>query len=321
MVVRLLGSAAGGGVPQWNCRCRQCAAARAGLIEKRTQCSVAVSADGRRWFLINASPDLRLQLLCFKPISDAAATTERRPPSISERNAQTPACGRETPFEAVLLTDADLDHTLGLFLLRESDSVISIHSSKAVRTALDEGLRTTQILGRYCGIRWLEPPPVFAPVLCRDGTESGLEYKAVEIEGPGPRYWRGKDHGSCRLFYTLRQSATGKSILIAPAVANLEPRLLAELSQADAILFDGTFWASDDFDKSGVAHLSVAELLESHLPILNGSLETLAALPAKRKVYIHINNTNPVLWDHGPERRQLDEFGIQLAVDGMEFEV
>jgi pyrroloquinoline quinone biosynthesis protein B len=321
MVVRLLGSAAGGGVPQWNCACRQCAAARAGLIEERTQCSVAVSADSRRWFLINASPDLRLQLLCFKPNSEAAAMTEGFPPVISELTAQPPARQRETPIESVLLTDADLDHTLGLFLLRESDSAISIHSSKAVREALDEGLRTTEILGRYCGIRWIEAPPVFAPILCRDGTESGLEYKAVEIEGPGPRYWRENDHGSCRLFYVLRQSATGKSILIAPAVANLEPRLLAELSQADAILMDGTFWASDDFDKSGVLNLSAAELLKSHLPMVNGSLETLAALPAKQKVYIHINNTNPVLWEHGPERKQLDEFGIQLAVDGMVFEV
>jgi pyrroloquinoline quinone biosynthesis protein B len=102
VVVRLLGSAAGGGVPQWNCACRQCAAARAGLIEKRTQCSVAVSADGQRWFLINASPDLRSQLPYLKP----------------------PGAQREAPMEAVLLTDADLDHTLGLFLLRENDSRI-----------------------------------------------------------------------------------------------------------------------------------------------------------------------------------------------------
>ena len=98
MVVRLLGSAAGGGVPQWNCACRQCAAARAGLIEKRTQCSVAVSADSRRWFLINASPDLRFQPLSFKPNSEAAATTEGRPPVISELSAQLPARRRETPI-------------------------------------------------------------------------------------------------------------------------------------------------------------------------------------------------------------------------------
>jgi pyrroloquinoline quinone biosynthesis protein B len=299
VVVRLLGSAAGGGVPQWNCACCQCTAARAGQIEKRTQCSVAVSADGQRWFLINASPDLRSQLLYLKP-------PDRR---------------RETPIEAVLLTDADLDHTLGLFLLRENDSAISIHTSKSVRVALDEGPQMTGVLERYCGIRWIEAPPVFAPVLCRDATESGLEYKAVEIEGPGPKYQRGNDVGTCRLFYVFRQSISGKSVVIAPAVARLEPKLMEELSQADAILLDGTFWSSNDFAMSGVLNPSVVELVQSHLPIANGTLETFAALPAKRKLYIHINNTNPVLWDLGPERRQLDRFGIQLAVDGMEFEV
>jgi len=300
MIVQLLGSAAGGGVPQWNCGCRQCVAARNGLIEKRTQCSVAVSSDARRWVLINASPDLRSQLLGFQ--------------------AQAPAQRRGTPIEAVLLTDADLDHTLGLFLLRESDSAVTIHCSKAIEQALDQGLRMTEVLGNYCGVRWVEAPLVFAPLLCRDGAHSGLEYRAIEIAGPSPRYLR-NDHSFRRLFYILRDSTTGKTILIAPAVAELEPQLLVELNHTDAVLFDGTFWSDDDFEKSSVPNPLAAELLESHWPMLDGSLDTLAALPAKQKVYIHINNTNPVLWDDGPERKQLGEFGIQLAVDGMAFEL
>src|SRR5712675_1331425 len=113
MVVQLLGSAAGGGVPQWNCACRQCDAARAGLLETRTQCSVAISADGRCWILVNASPDLRAQLINF----------QWRP------RPQT----RGTPVEAILLTDADLDHTLGLFLLREHESTLSIHASQTIK--------------------------------------------------------------------------------------------------------------------------------------------------------------------------------------------
>jgi pyrroloquinoline quinone biosynthesis protein B len=149
---------------------------------KATQCSVAVSADGRRWVLINASPDLRSQLLCFP--------------------AQLPLSRRETPIEAVLLTDVDLDHTLGLFLLRESDSEVSIHASSAIREALDEGLRLTEILNHYCGIRWVEAPPDFTPLFCRDGTQSGLEYRAIEIQGPGPRYCRNQRR-SCRVFYVL----------------------------------------------------------------------------------------------------------------------
>jgi pyrroloquinoline quinone biosynthesis protein B len=295
MVIHVLGSAAGGGVPQWNCACRQCDAARTGLIETRTQCSVAISADRRRWLLVNASPDLRSQMTRFHP----------------------PLYGRGTPIEAVLLTDADLDHTLGLFLLRENESPVSVHASEAIQEALDEGLRMTAILNRYCGIEWVSPPADFKPLLWPDGAASGLEYKAVEIEGPGPRYHRADDHRSCRVCYVLRESATARSLVLAPAVAQLQPQLQAELSRADVILFDGTFWSKDDFERSGIGSRLVGELLQSHLPISNGSLKTLAAQRAKHKIYIHINNTNPILWRGGPERRRLDEMGIQVAEDEM----
>jgi len=190
----------------------------------------------------------------------------------------------------------------------------------AIKEAVEEGLQITEVLNRYCGVRWVIPPSHFEPLLCRDGTESGLEYHAVEIKGPGPRYLRG-DHRSCRLFYVLREAATGRSVLVAPAVAQLESQLLAELSQADAILFDGTFWSNEDFEKSGIGGFPFAELLQSHLPILDGSLKMLAAQRAKHKVYVHINNTNPILWDTGPERQLLDEFGIEVAVDGMAIEI
>lgn len=300
MLVRLLGSAAGGGIPQWNCGCRQCTGARSGIIEKRTQCSVAVSADGGRWVLINASPDLPSQLLSFP--------------------AQPAPGRRETPIEAVLLTDADLDHILGLFLLRESNTELLIHASKAIRTAVEEGLRLTEVLDKYCGIRWLETPVDFAPLFCADGAPSGLEYKAVETQGQGPRYQR-MGPNCRRIAYILRDLNRAKSVLIAPGVATLEPQLLAELNQADAVFFDGTFWSSDDFQKSGIADPSAGELLRSHLPISTGSLKTLAGTPAKQKVYLHINNTNPILWNGSPERKQLDRFGIQVAVDGMEFEL
>jgi pyrroloquinoline quinone biosynthesis protein B len=160
----------------------------------------------------------------------------------------------------------------------------------------------------------------FEPLLCRQGTETGLEFKAVEIPGPGPRY-RGTDRHSCRVFYVLRELATGRSVLLAPAVAQLDSQLLVELNRADAILFHGTFWSSDDFEKSGVCTRSMAELVQSHLPISNGSLEMLAAAPANHKIYIRINNTNPILWDSGPERRLLQELGIRVATDGMTIEV
>jgi len=300
MLIRILGSAAGGGVPQWNCACRQCDAARNGLLDARTQCSVGISTDGRRWVLVNASPDLHSQLIYLR--------WQLRPGT------------RGTPIEAILLTDADLDHTLGLFLLRENESAISVHTSKAIKGAVEEGLRITEVLDRYCGVQWVTPPSAFEPLLCRDETESGLEYKAVKIVGPGPRYGR-IDQSSCRVSYVLRESATARSVLVAPAVAQLEPHLLLELSRADAILFDGTFWTTDDFEKSGICSRSIGELLQSHLPILNGSIKTLAAQRARYKIYLHINNTNPILWGSGPERQLLNEMGIQVAADGMTIEL
>jgi pyrroloquinoline quinone biosynthesis protein B len=204
--------------------------------------------------------------------------------------------------------------------LREDELPLSIHTSTAIKEAVEQGLRLTEVLGRYCGVQWFTAPFAFEPLLCRDGAVSGLEYKAIEIEGPGPRY-RSGNHHSCRLFYVVREPATGRSILLAPAVGKLEPQLLKELSRADAILFDGTFWSNDDFERSGVSSRSVGELLRSHLPILDGSLKTLAAQPAKHKIYVHINNTNPILWAGGPERRLLEKMGIQVAEDGMTIEL
>jgi len=299
MVVQVLGSAAGGGVPQWNCGCRQCDGARAGHIEARTQCSVAISADGRRWILVNASPDLRSQLTQFRsqPVSGT----------------------RRTPFEAVLLTDADLDHVLGLFLLRENKLSLPIHTSEGIRRIAEEGLRVTEILHPYCGVQWITAPSTFTRLYIQDDMDSGFEYKAIQIEARSPRYWKSASGVACRLIYILRERATGKSILLAPAVARLEPQLLAELSQADIILFDGTLWSNDDFEKSGVRSRLVDDLLSSHLPILNGSYETLALQPAKHKAYIHINNTNPILWDNSPQRQLLNSFGIHVATDGMTF--
>ena len=203
---------------------------------------------------MNASPDLRPQLLKFK----------------SQPAPQT----RSTPIDTILLTDADLDHTLGLFLLRENLAPVSIHSSEGIRRIAVEGLRFNEILGSYCGIQWRTAPWSFEPLVLQDGSQSGLEYKAVPIEGPCPRYWKGVPY-SCRLAYVLRETTTGKSVLFAPAVARFESQLLTELSLADTIFFDGTFWADDDFEKSGVPNPSTGDLLGSHLPISRVALKRL----------------------------------------------
>jgi pyrroloquinoline quinone biosynthesis protein B len=296
MVVQVLGSAAGGGVAQWNCGCCQCEGAHAGRVESRTQCSFAISIDECHWVLLNASPDLRQQLLKFR--SQPAPRT------------------RSTPIDTILLSDADLDHTLGLFLLRENPTPISVHSSEGIRTVLAEGLRVNEILDSYCGVQWKTAPCSFEPLALKNGRQSGLEYKAVPIEGPCPRYWKGVPCSS-RLAYVVRELATGKSVLFAPAVARFEPQLLAELNVADAIFFDGTFWAEDDFESSGLPGPPSRDLLRSHLPISSGSLETIAAQRAKHKMYVHINNTNPILWPTSHERKVVEASGIQVAADGM----
>jgi pyrroloquinoline quinone biosynthesis protein B len=304
MIVRVLGSAAGGGVPQWNCGCRQCSASRSGKIEERTQCSIALSVDHQRWILVNASPDLRSHLLSF-PIQ----------PTLAQR---------ETPIETVFLTDADLDHVLGLFLLRENGREISVHASKPIRSTIEEGLHLTEILAGYCGIRWSEVPSEFSPLLYHDGSESGIEYRAIEVCGQNPRYLGETTSpiSSCpRLVYLFREGGRANSVLIAPGVARLEPQLLWELNQAEAVFFDGTCWSRNDFDQSGITGTFAAELWQSHLPISEGSLAVLAKIPASQKVYLHINNTNPILRSESPERKQLDECGIKVAADGMEFEL
>jgi pyrroloquinoline quinone biosynthesis protein B len=304
MIVRVLGSSAGGGVPQWNCGCKQCSASRSGKIEERTQCSIAHSVDQQRWILLNASPDLRSHLLSFPT-----------QPSLAQR---------ETPIEAGLLTDADLDHVLGLFLLRENGREISVHASKPIRSTIEKGLHLTEILAGYCGIRWSEVPFAFSPLLYHDGSESGIEYRGIEVCGQNPRYLGETTSpvSSCpRLVYLFREGGRSNSVLIAPGVARLEPQLLRELNQSEAVFFDGTCWSRNDFEQSGITRPFAAELWQSHLPISEGSLAVLAQIPASQKVYLHINNTNPILCRESPERKQLDECGIKVAADGMEFEL
>jgi pyrroloquinoline quinone biosynthesis protein B len=199
-------------------------------------------------------------------------------------------------------------------------SPVPVHALSAVPRAVEEGLRIPDILTNYCGFQWITPSFHLEPLLGREGTETGLDYKAVQIKGLGPRYFRGYA-GSCRSFYLLRESGTGRSVLIAPAVAQLEPEILAWLNPADVLLFDGTFWSNEDFTKSGIESFSAAELLESHLPILNGSLQTLAAQRAKHKVYIHVNNTNRFSGVRAPSAGCWRKSGIKVAMDAMRIEL
>jgi pyrroloquinoline quinone biosynthesis protein B len=262
---------------------------------------VAVSADGRRWFLLNASPDLRAQIESFAPLSPRGTI-------------------RGSAIDGVLVTNADLDHTLGLFLLREGGR-LSVHTTASTRRALDEGLRLTEILDRYGGVDWHRPPANLAPLACADDALSGLSYTAFPVPGKLPRYREGRTSPSAddAVGYQLVDESTGGRLVYVPGLAALDDDVLARLRDADALLLDGTFWSDDEMRIAGAGDASARSM--GHLPVgsEDGSLDVVARLPVARKIYIHINNTNPMLREDSPERRMVEKAGAVVGWDGLEF--
>src|ERR1041385_7786595 len=203
MQIHLLGTAAGGGVPQWNCTCAVCREARAGTgrVRPRTQSSVAVSADGRRWFLLNASPDVRAQIESFPPLRPPAGKT------------------RGSPIDAVLVTNADLDHTLGLLLMREGEK-LPVHTTASVRQSLTDGISMAATLDSFCGVEWIEPPATLSPLPARDGSRSGLQYQAVHLPSKPRRFakQRAAIPSGHVVGYRLVDEKTGGRLLFLPDV-------------------------------------------------------------------------------------------------------
>lgn len=295
--VRVLGAAAGGGFPQWNCGCPQCRAVRIGSrpCRSRTQSSVAVSADYRRWFLLNASPDIRAQIGSF--------------PALCPRGV------RDSPVRTVLLTDAELDHTLGLLLLREAGD-LEIHATAAVHEVLSRGTALLQTLGAYTRVEWRT---------VATGTEvplaDGLSYRAFPVPtNKRARFGTGEVEESV-VGYRITDGRTGRSLVYLPGAQELTASTRAQLEGCTCLLFDGTCWRDDELIRLGIASKTSRDM--GHLPISGaaGSLKQLAPLPIGRKIYIHINNTNPILLEDSPERRVVEEHGLEVAVDGLELEI
>ncbi len=297
MWVRVLGAAAGGGFPQWNCGCPRCRAVRDGSrpCRPRTQSSVAVSADYRRWFLLNASPDIRAQIESFPALH--------------------PHGVRDSPLQTVLLTDAELDHTLGLLLLREADR-LEVHATAAVHETLRTGTSLLQTLGAYTDVEWRT---------VATGTEvplaDGLSYRAFPVPtNKRARFGTGEGEESV-VGYRITDGHTGRTLVYLPGAQELTASVLAQLEDCTCLLFDGTCWQDDELIRLGIAGKTSREM--GHLPIggADGSLEQLASLPIERKIYIHINNTNPILLEDAPERRIVEEHGLEVAADGLELEI
>jgi pyrroloquinoline quinone biosynthesis protein B len=298
MEVRILGSAAGGGFPQWNCACPQCRAVRDGSrpARTRTQSSVAVSADGRRWFLLNASPDVAAQLGSFPALHPSGPC-------------------REVRLEAVLLTDAELDHTLGLLLLREGRGLV-VHATEATRDTLYDGTALLRALEAYCPVSWRPVVPGADVPLAE-----GLTYRAFDVPTTKrDRFGTGTRQGRV-VGYRLTDRSSGRSLVHLPVVQELTAAVLGELDGCSCLLVDGTCWCDEELVRLGAGGRTAREM--GHLPISGrgGSLEQLAALPIERKVYVHLNNTNPVLLEDTPERRVVEQHGMEVAVDGMELQL
>jgi len=296
MMIRALGAGAGGGLPQWNCNCTQCAAARRGDIPPMMQSSVAVSDDGAHWVVLNAAPDIRRQL---------AATPALHPPEL-----------RGSPIRAVVLTNADVDHVAGLLTLREktaftlfaTKSVLDVIRADRIFGVLDPALVSMVPIA-------LDTP--FSPLPNLQITPFAVPGKvALYLEGDGP-----VESGLVGEHTIGLAIAQGRhTFTYVPGCAALPDDLVARLSQSDLLFFDGTVWQDAELQKSGVGTKTGGRM--GHIPMdgPEGSLTRLSSLTARR-VYIHINNTNPVLLPDSRERRIVQAQGWELAFDGMEFEL
>ncbi len=296
----LLGTAAGGGFPQWNCWCPSCRIARTepARARPRTQSSAAVSADGARWFLLNASPDVREQLPRLET-----------PP---------PAGLRQVPIEGIVVTDAELDHTLGIALLREARQ-LQLYGTAAVLKVLAEDSRILPVTQAFAEVAVTTLNlGVATPLRYVSGEESGLTVTPVAVAGDPPRFARQAGEGHTVGLW-VADRATGATAAFVPGCGGLDQSLRQRLAGADLVLFDGTFWTDDEMVQLGLSERTARQM--DHLPVSGpgGSLEILADLPSRHRVYTHINNSNPMLVEDSPARRAVERAGLTIGMDGMRF--
>lgn len=264
----------------------------------RSQSSAAISADGSRWFLLNASPDVREQI--------------RRLP------VPTPTATRFVPVEGILTTDAELDHTMGIALLREG-RVLQLYSTHAVHEVLSQDSRILPVTFAFARLRVTELPlEAVSPILHHDGQDSGLRVTPVAVPGDPPRFAR-RDLPGHTVGLFIEDTRTGGRLAFVPGCGALDDTLLARLGSADLLLFDGTFWNDDEMIRLGLSDRTARQM--DHLPVSgpDGSLSRLATLSCRHRVYTHINNSNPMLIEDSEERRTVEAAGVVVGDDGMRF--
>lgn len=300
MHIRVLGSAAGGGFPQWNCNCRQCSGVRSGSLraQARTQSSIALSDNGVNWLLCNASPDIRAQLAGFAPLQPARRL-------------------RDTAIAGVLLMDSQIDHCTGLLSLREG-CPHSVWCTERVHADLSSGFPLFPMLEHWNGgLHWqpigLDREPFHIPA-CEH-----LRLRAIPLVSNAPPYSpnRGNPQPGDTIGLFIEDQRSGAAVFYAPGLGQVDDDVASWMDRADCLLLDGTLWRDDEMQVCGVGHSLGREM--GHLPQSGpgGMLELLEDFPRQRKVLIHINNTNPILDEDSAERALLERRGIEVAYDGM----
>lgn len=303
MHIHVLGAAAGGGFPQWNCNCRLCHGVRNGTVnaKPRTQSSIALSGDDENWLLCNASPDVLTQLRAFPQLQPARAP-------------------RDTAIRAVLLIDAQIDHTTGLYMLREHRQPLEIWCTEPVREDLEHGNPVFKLLAHYCGVAWRRIP-LEGTAFEIDGVP-GLRFTALPLLSNAPPYSPHRDRPvpGDNIGVTVEDVASGKRMFYAPGLGEIEAGVTAAMQRADCVMVDGTCWRDDEMIVLGLSKKRARDMGHRALDGESGMLATLAGLPAAaRRILIHINNTNPVLDEDSAEHAQVRAAGVELAYDGMDF--
>ena len=306
MRITILGSAAGGGFPQWNCNCRNCAGVRSGAVraKPRTQSSIFVQGEpGADGVLLNASPDILEQIRSHPVLQPGRAL-------------------RDTAIAGVVLMDGQVDHATGLFMLRERGSPLPLWCTDPVAEDLTQGNPVLRVLAHYCGVQ--------RHAIALDGsafTVPGapkLSFRAIALSSKAAPYSPHRDAPvpGDNIGLLISDASSGRSVFYAPGLGEITPALFDVMGRAAAVLVDGTFWSDDEMPRLGLSRKSARDI--GHLPQSGpgGMIEWLARLPAAtRRLLIHINNTNPILDEDSAERGVLAQQRIEVCEDRMTLEI
>ena len=303
--VVVLGAAAGGGVPQWNCGCPVCRSARADHPElQSTQASIAISADNEHWFLVNASPDLRQQLLATPQLHPKAGQL------------------RHSPIAGVILTNGEVDAVAGLLSMREG-SPFTLYAHERVLAILRSNSIFNVLNEKYVKRQGIEVDRAFEPAL-PDGSPSGMEILPFEVPGKGAWYLEGKAHpaGSDGVGDTLglriADRTSGQYFYFIAACAKVTDALKARIKGAPLVFFDGTVWRDDELVAAGLGQKTGQSMGHISMSGDHGAIESFGGLDIARKVFLHINNSNPAWLKGSDERKALERAGWQIPGDGTE---